>query len=756
MQDFQDLQGAAGNPEAMVGGAVTQIVFYNAENGYTVLRLTSPEGEEITVTGCLPNVGLGEELVLSGKWVSHPSYGDQFAADGFERSLPTSVRGIADYLGSGLLKGIGPRLAARIAKEFGEETFRVLAEEPERLTEIRGITEKKAREIGRQFQEQSELRQLMDFLSENELPLELTARLYKRLGTAAVDALTANPFLLCDDYYQVDFKVADDLAASLGLSMMAPERIDAGILYTMSVNLDNGHTFIPTEKVVGTTAHLLSGDGISVGEGHIAEGLVRLTSQGQLVRERLANRDVVYLRAMHEAETFLSEYLSRVAENQYEYDFDVRELLHALEMDGDLQYAPLQREAIVAAAQNGVVILTGGPGTGKTTTVRGMLRVFEALGLNVVLAAPTGRAAKRLSELCGMEAKTIHRLLEAGYQGGFGRLTFQRCRTNPLECDAVVLDEVSMVDIQLMQALVEALPHGARLILVGDADQLPPVGPGNFLRDAIGSGRVPTIQLSEIFRQAQESDIVLNAHAINEGRMPAASGRDGDFFIMRKSNAADIIGTVAGLCSTRLPRHYGFSPSQIQVLTPSRRQGAGTVQLNRTLQEALNPPADGKEEKRFGDTVFRTGDRVMQVRNNYDIVWERMDGSESGCGMFNGDVGEIVQLLPAQECLTVRFDDKLATYTYDMLGELELAYAMTVHKAQGSEFDAVVVALSPGTNPRLLTRNILYTAITRAKKLLVIVGSAEILHAMVENDRRGRRYSALKLRLKGAAAEPLP
>ena len=398
---------------------------------------------------------------------------------------------------------------------------------------------------------------------------------------------------------------------------------------------------------------------------------------------------------------------------------------------------------------------TGNPGTGKTTTVRGMLRIFEAIGVNVVLAAPTGRAAKRLSELCGMEAKTIHRLLEAGYQGGMGRLAFQRCRTNPLECDAVVLDEVSMVDIQLMQALVEALPHGARLVLVGDADQLPPVGPGNFLRDAIGSGRVPTIQLTEIFRQARESDIVMNAHAINTGQMPAASGRDGDFFIMRKSNPADIIETVAGLCSTRLPRHYGFSPSQIQVLTPSRRQGAGTVQLNRTLQEVLNPPGEGKEEKRFGDTVFRSGDRVMQVRNNYDIVWERMDGSEDGCGMFNGDVGEIVQIFPSQECLTVRFDDKLATYTFDMLGELELAYAMTVHKAQGSEFDAVVVALSPGTNPRLLTRNILYTAITRAKKLLVIVGSSEILHSMVVNNTRGRRYSALKLRLKGVTAEPL-
>lgn len=746
IQDYEDQQTVGGREE-VVGGAVTQIVFYNAENGYSVLRIESPEGEEITATGCLPNVGVGEELTLTGKWVTHPAYGEQFAADAFERSLPTSVRGIAEYLGSGLIKGVGPRLAERIAKQFGEAAFQILTEDPERLTELRGITPKKAREIGRQFQEQSEMRRLMDFLNENNLPLELTARLYKRLGTSAVAALSANPFLLCDDYFQVDFRDADNLAAGMGLSMLAPERVDAGILYTMSVNLDNGHTFIPTEKVRDTAARLLSDNGERVGADRVEEGIARLTEQGQLVRETLAGRDVVYLRALHEAETYLADYLARMAEQNYEYDFDVEELMNALEMDSDLSYAPLQREAIAAAARNGVVVLTGGPGTGKTTTVRGMLRVFEALGLNVVLAAPTGRAAKRLSELCGMEAKTIHRLLEAGYRGG-GQLAFQRCRTNPLDCDAVVLDEVSMVDIQLMQALVEALPFGARLVLVGDADQLPPVGPGNFLRDAIGSGKVPTIQLTEIFRQARESDIVLNAHAINVGRMPTASGKDGDFFIMRKSAPADIIETVAGLCSTRLPRHYGFTPSQIQVLAPSRRQGAGTTQLNRRLQETLNPPAEGKAEKRFGDVVFREGDRVMQVRNNYDIVWERSDGNESGCGMFNGDVGEIVQIAPERECLTVRYDDRLATYTFDMLNELELAYAMTVHKAQGSEFDAVVVALSPGVNPRLLTRNILYTAITRAKKLLVIVGSPDVLRSMVENNKRGRRYSALKIRLR--------
>ena len=444
-----------------------------------------------------------------------------------------------------------------------------------------------------------------------------------------------------------------------------------------------------------------------------------------------------------------------MAERNYEYDFDVDELLAALMDSSEFPYSDKQRQAISCAARNGLVILTGGPGTGKTTTVRGILQVFEAIGLNTLLAAPTGRAAKRLSELTGMEAKTIHRLLEAGFAAG-GHTAFARNLTNPLECDAVILDEVSMVDITLMQALIEALPYGARLVLVGDADQLPPVGPGNFLRDVIGSHRVPTIQLTEIFRQAQQSDIVMNAHAVNAGQMPVPSRADGDFFWLKRTDPGTVIETVAQLCATRLPNHYGFSPSQIQVLSPAKRQGSGTVALNRRLQEALNPPAKTKLEKRFGDWVFREGDRVMQVRNNYDIVWERGEDGEQGMGMFNGDVGEILRIFPQQECMTIRFDDRVATYTYDMLGELELAYAVTVHKSQGSEFDAVVLALSDGLPRRLLTRSILYTAITRAKQLLVIVGSQDTVAYMVGNNQLGRRYSALKVRMRAEAAPDAP
>ena len=631
----------------------------------------------------------------------------------------------------------------------------MLATEPERLTAIRGITEKKAREIGRQFVEQSEMRLLMDFLSEHRLPVSLTPLLYKRLHESAIDALCENPYLLCDPYYDVDFKLADGLAMELGLSMLSDERADAGVLYTLAFNLDNGHTFIPVEKLTYAVCTLLSDEDVVVDEDRALASIDRLAERGRLVREYIAGRDAVYLRGMHDAETYLAEMLGRMAERNYEYDFDVDELLAALMDSSAFPYSEKQRQAISCAARNGLVILTGGPGTGKTTTVRGILQVFEALGLNTLLAAPTGRAAKRLSELTGMEARTIHRLLEAGFAAG-GHTAFARNLTNPLECDAVILDEVSMVDITLMQALIEALPYGARLVLVGDADQLPPVGPGNFLRDVIGSHRVPTIQLTEIFRQAQQSDIVMNAHAVNAGQMPVPSRADGDFFWLKRTDPGTVIETVAQLCATRLPNHYGFSPSQIQVLSPAKRQGSGTVALNRRLQEALNPPAKTKLEKRFGDWVFREGDRVMQVRNNYDIVWERGEDGEQGMGMFNGDVGEILRIFPQQECMTIRFDDRVATYTYDMLGELELAYAVTVHKSQGSEFDAVVLALSDGLPRRLLTRSILYTAITRAKQLLVIVGSQDTVAYMVGNNQLGRRYSALKVRMRAEAAPDAP
>lgn len=738
-----------------ISGTVDAVIYQNEDNGYAVIRLIADDGEEVTAVGTLPQICLGEELMLTGHWVTHASYGEQFQTEYFERRMPATVKGIADYLSSGIIKGIGPKLARKIADRFGEETFDVMTNTPERLSSITGITARKAEQIGEQFRHQTSMRRLMEFLMENDLPPQLAARLYKRYKESAIDHILENPYLLCGEEFEVDFKAADDLALSQGISQTSMERLQAGILYTLQFNLTNGHTFIPKDKLLATSGRLLQdADGFEPDTELLDSAFDALHESGRLVCEHICRRDAVYLSPMHDAEVFVSDYLAQLSDTAYTYDFDIDALLDTLEQNSAITYAPRQKQAIALAAKYGLVILTGGPGTGKTTTVRGMLEFYDAIGLEVVLAAPTGRAAKRLSELCGREAKTIHRLLEAGYRGSDSHAAFARNHENPLECDVVILDEVSMIDIVLMQALLDALRPETRLVLVGDADQLPPVGPGNFLRDCIGSDRIHTIELNEIFRQAQQSAIIRNAHAINNGEMPVSGGRDGDFFIMKQRRPEDVMQTVVDLCRKRLPDYYGFSPDQIQVLTPSRRQAAGTQQLNRMLQEALNPKEDGKPEKRFGDTVFRLGDRVMQVRNNYDIVWEKEDDPEEvGSGMFNGDVGRIIGISLQEENLLIQFDDKLAHYTFDMLNELELAYAMTVHKSQGSEFDAVIVALPNGIGKRLLTRNILYTAITRAKKLLVLVGDPSVTERMVNTNTRNRRYSALRARLIRNAPE---
>lgn len=739
-----------------INGTVDAVIYQNEDNGYAVIRLVADDGEEVTAVGTLPQICLGEELMLTGHWVTHASYGEQFQTDYFERRMPATVKGIADYLSSGIIKGIGPKLARKIADRFGEETFSVMANEPERLGDITGITARKAEAIGEQFRHQTSMRRLMEFLMENELPPQLAARLYKRYKDTAIDHVLENPYLLCGEEFEIAFDLADNLALSQGMPWDSTERIQAGILYTLQFNLSNGHTFIPKNKLLATAGRLLQDeDGFEPDAELLEANFTELQDNGRLVCENICRREAVYLNPMHEAEVYVSDYLAQLSDTEYEYEFDVHELLDTLEQNSAITYAPRQRQAIEWAARYGLVILTGGPGTGKTTTVRGMLEFYDAIGLDVVLAAPTGRAAKRLSELCGREAKTIHRLLEAGYRGAETKAVFARNKVNPLECDVVILDEVSMIDIVLMQALLEALRPETRLILVGDADQLPPVGPGNFLRDCIGSNRIHTIELDEIFRQAQESAIVRNAHAINHGEMPVGGGRNGDFFIMKQRRPEDVMQTVVDLCRKRLPDYYGFTPDQIQVLTPSRRQAAGTQQLNRMLQEALNPPDATKPEKRYGDTIFRLGDRVMQVRNNYDIVWEKEDNpAEDGAGMFNGDVGRIIGISLTEENMLIQFDDKLAHYTFDMLSELELAYAMTVHKSQGSEFEAVIVALPNGIGKRLLTRNILYTAITRAKKLLVLVGDPHVTETMVNTNTRNRRYSALRARLIRSMPEP--
>ena len=727
----------------IVRGTVQQIVYYNDENGYAVLRLAAENGAEVTATGTFPNIGLGEEVILTGCWVTHPTYGEQFATEAFERRLPTSVRGIAEYLGSGLIRGIGPRLAAKIAEKFGEDTFDILMHEPERLSELRGITDRKAKEIGRQFTEQSEMRLLMDFLSEHGLPVALTPLLYKRLHDSAIDALCENPYLLCDPYYDVDFKLADGLAMELGLSLLSDERVDAGILYTLTFNLNNGHTFIPVEKLLYAVCMLLSDDDVVVDEDRALHGISRLEEKGRLVREHIAGRDAVYLRDMHDAEAYLAEMLGYMAERNYEYDFDVDELLSALLESSEFTFSEKQQLAISTAARNGLVILTGGPGTGKTTTVRGILQVFEALGLDTLLAAPTGRAAKRLSDLTGMEAKTIHRMLQVDWDDNDDPV-FQRNERNPLECDAVVIDELSMVDAYVFESVLRALPIGCRLILVGDSDQLPSVGPGNVIGDLIASKVFPTVQLKEIFRQSMESLIVMNAHKIVEGELPELSVRSNDFFFMPREDAHSVSETVQSLVVTRLPKSYGYSPvTDIQVLCPGRKGELGTVELNRKLREQINPPAKNKPQVTVNGTVFREGDKVMQIKNDYNLPWSREDGTV-GEGVYNGDMGIIIDVDKDAGCLRVEIDDKEVLYDFEhAAAELELAYAVTVHKSQGNEFTAVVMPMFPGA-PQLSYRNLLYTGITRAKKLLILVGKRSVVADMVANDKKTRRFSGLQ------------
>ena len=715
-------------------GTVEQIVFSNEENGYAVLRLLSQEGAEITATGTFPGIGLGEELTMVGCWVMHPSYGEQFSAEHFERRLPTTVRGIADYLSSGLIRGIGPRLGARIAEKFGEDTFDVMLNEPERLTEIKGITSRRAKEIARQYVEQSAMRELMDFLSEHGLPIEITALLYKRFHDSAIESLKENPYLLCDPYYDVDFRLADGLAIELGLSMLSDDRTDAGIVYTLTFNLGNGHTFIPLDKLTTAVIRLLSDEDVVFDEDRILAGILRLADKGILVREEIAGRDAVYLRDMHDAEAYLAHMLSDMSERNYEYDFDVDSLLHGLFDDSEFPYSEKQKQAIAAAARNGLVILTGGPGTGKTTTVSGILRVFEALSLNTLLAAPTGRAAKRLSDLTGMEAKTIHRLLEYKPPEGY-----QKNEDQPLEGDVLILDECSMIDIMLMYNLLKAMPEQMSLILVGDIDQLPSVGAGNVLRDIIDSGQVPVVRLNRIFRQAQGSRIIMNAHRINKGEgIDMRGGKDADFFFAPKESNQDVVNTIVQYCKTNLPRYYHVDPLQdIQVLTPMQRGECGAINLNQVLQEAMNP---SKIFLRRGGTQYRLNDKVMQIRNDYEKE------------VFNGDIGTITKVDMEERELTVLFETREVVYDVTELDELMLAYAVTIHKSQGSEYPIVVMPFTM-SHFVMLQRNLLYTGVTRAKKILVLVGEKKAIYYAIRNETTTRRNTCLARRLQSDSEE---
>ena len=726
---------------SLIEGTVESVIYQNQENGYTVLRLDGGEGQTLTVVGCMPGVAPGEGIAVEGTWTRHASYGEQFKAEAVERRTPAGTKAIFDYLSSGAVKGIGAATARRMVEEFGEETLTVLEEHPERLTQIRGITRKKALAMGENFRLQMGMRRLLEFLGEHEVPLQLAMPLYRKYGDRALEIIRGNPYLLVDGELGVEFSTADKLALSMGMEGDDPQRIEAGLLFELAHNLDNGHAFLPRRKLLPATAQLIELEGETEA---LEDALEALLERGEVIQETVANEEAVYLHDLYEAEQYVAFRLSEMARGEQVPPAGLDGLIDRIQAEQGIVYAPQQRQAVELAAASQVMLLTGGPGTGKTTSLRGVLALFEQLGLETALAAPTGRAAKRLGELCGMEAATIHRLLETQYDPRSGRLVFAHDEDDPLRADAVIVDETSMVDILLMRGLLSALRPECRLILVGDPDQLPSVGPGNLFSDLIRSGVVPMVRLTEIFRQAAESAIVRNAHGVNRGELPDLRDNKHDFFFLRRKDPARAAETIVELVQTRLPNNMGIPPEQIQVLSPTRKRVTGTAALNRAIQEAVNPPAPDRPERRFGEYVFRQGDRVMQVRNNYDVIWK--DGLTTGMGVFNGDIGRIVEVDNRSELITVDFEGRLVEYTPDMLGELEPAYAITVHKAQGSEYRAVILSVSDGA-PVLLTRGVLYTAITRARELLILVGDEDVVARMTANDRQQRRYSGLRWRL---------
>ncbi len=727
----------------IIQGVIATVIYQNYENGYAVLRVGVGGGQAVTVVGTIPLPAVGERLMVTGKWSTHSSYGRQFEAEFLERMMPQTSMEILSYLSSRVIKGVGPKMAARIVECFGDETLLIMEREPLRLAEVAGISQEKARAIGEEFRQQSGMRQLMEFFALHHLPAELAVRTYKLYGESTVELLYDDPYLLMDDGLEAPFGAVDRFAIELGVAGDDPRRVEAGILFELTYNLSGGHTFLPEQKLTDATAQLLN-----VPTEAVVAGIERLLQGERLVRKTLAGIAVVYLPSLCEAEEYTTRRLLEFAADSFPQPRGLDKMIQRVASESGISYSAEQEQAIREATTKGVLVITGGPGTGKTTILNGILSLFGQMQLRCVLAAPTGRAAKRLTEVTGEPASTIHRLLEAGIDPATGRMFFAKDEDSPLKADAVIIDEMSMVDITLTHSLLQAIPRGKRLILVGDPDQLPPVGPGFPLGDILRSGQIPSVRLTDIFRQAQQSLIVMNAHRVNRGELPDLKTVNSDFFFMRRSSEDAVRELIRDLCMTRLPKNMGIPAEQIQVLSPTRKGGVGTLSLNQTLQAALNPPSPDKKERAFGDFIFREGDRVMQIRNNYDILWKKTDGTAVGAGIFNGDIGTIKKIDPSAETLSVVFDDREVEYDFTQLNELELAYAMTVHKSQGSEYRAVVLAAWNGS-PYLLSRSILYTAITRARELLIIVGREETVAVMVDNAKKNRRYTGLKLRLQG-------
>lgn len=716
-------------------GTVTDITFHNDVNGYTVFAIDTGE-EEITVVGVTPDLKMGDKVELIGDYVYHSVYGRQFKAEFCNALMPETVEDLYHYLASGVIKGIRESTALKIVDKFGEKTFDILEKEPLRLAEIKGISQEKAKKIGIEYRKHSTTRLLIINLSKYGLNTNECLVAFEKLGANAVEIIENNPYVLCEGENRVSFERVEQIADMLPNKPDSKYRTEAGILYVIRHNYNNGHTCLPLEKIF-----VPSGDLLGESRESIEIAVDNLISTRRVVVEKIGNKDFIFLPDAYNAEKSIANRLNVLLKFPPENPIDVYSQIDKIEKATNIQYAELQKQAIITAVNKGILILTGGPGTGKTTTLNGIINMFEKDCLDIALCAPTGRAAQRMTEATGRTATTIHRLLEVEWGEG-DKPVFKRNLRNPLDCQALIIDEMSMVDIFLFSSLLDALPFGCRLIMVGDSDQLPSVSAGNVLKDLIESGLLPVVQLKEIFRQSLESNIVRNAHAIVNGEQIQTDYKDGDFYFMQRHFPLDAVRTVKDLCVKRLPDAYGFdATSQIQVLCPSKKGDTGTVNLNKVLQQALNPADDNKREYNTGYRLFREGDKVMQTRNNYNIHWESTD--DEGDGIFNGDIGYIEAIDIRRDAVIIDFSGKRATYSKEQLQEIELAYAVTVHKSQGSEFDAVVMPVI-SVNSRLCYRNLLYTAVTRAKKLLILVGTTACLNSMIENNKTQLRYSALK------------
>ena len=728
-----------------LAGYVEHIIYRNTENGYTVLNLVSKE-EEITCVGIFSAIAEGENIEAVGDYTDHPTYGTQFKVTSFEEKAPEDEEAIERYLGSGAIKGIGLAMAARIVRRFKEDTFRIIEEEPERLAEVKGISERKAMEIANQVNEKRDLRQAMIFLQQYGVTMNLAVKIYNKYGQGVYGILKENPYQLADDIEGVGFKTADDIAARAGIRMDSDFRVRSGILYTLLQASGEGHTYLPKEELTDKTAELLGVD-----PQIIEKNYMDLTIDRKIIQKQSGEQIHIYASAFYYMEANTAAMLHGLNIAYDVADAEIEQRIHKIEKQTGMRLDEHQVQAVKEAVRNGLLVITGGPGTGKTTTINTIIRYFEMEGLDIFLAAPTGRAAKRMSETTGFEARTIHRMLElnGGMEGSAG---FERNETNPLETDVVIIDEMSMVDISLMNSLLKAVAPGTRLILVGDINQLPSVGPGCVLRDIIQSETCNVVMLTKIFRQASTSDIIVNAHKINRGEQVSLDNKSMDFFFLKRYDADVIINVVLQLVKQKLPKFVDATPYDIQVLTPMRKGLLGVERLNGILQRYLNPPEPSKREKEHGDMIFREGDKVMQTKNNYQLEWEITTKFgltvDKGMGIFNGDMGIITEINDFAETMTVEFDEgRKVEYSFKLLDELELAYAITIHKSQGSEYPAVVIPLLNGP-AMLMNRNLLYTAVTRARKCVTLVGNEGTFTQMIQNTSQQKRYSGLCDRLK--------